>query len=139
MNPVVLDTSVLVAGFLSGRGPSGSLVEALFADRLKLAYSEAVLAEYVEVLARPEFSREITPADRMCFLLKLRSSGVQIIPRPVPAVGWPDPDDVPFVAVALATEEKIIVTLNRRDFAPATALGVRVLSPAKARVVLVRA
>ena len=37
------------------------------------------------------------------------------------------------LSAALATEQKIIITLNFRDFASAAALGVRVLSPSVAR------
>ncbi len=133
MKPVVLDTCVIVAGFLSGRGSPGALLEAFFADRLQLAFSSEMLAEYAEVLARPKFAAVITPADRAAFILKLHVAGFRVEPVAVPRAQWPDPDDLPFVAAALATEGKIIITLNPRDFAPAAALGVRVLSPVIAR------
>ena len=133
MKPVVLDTSVVVAGFLSARGSPGALLEAFFADRLQLAFSGEMLAEYAEVLARPKFAAVITPADRAAFILKLHVAGFRVEPAAVPRAKWPDPDDVPFVAAALATESKIIVTLNPRDFAPAAAIGVRILSPTVAR------
>ena len=136
MKPVVLDTSVVVAGFLSGRGSPGALLEAFFADRLLLAFSGEMLAEYAEVLARPKFAAVITPADRAAFILKLHVAGFRVEPANVPRARWPDPDDVPFVAAALVTEAKIIVTLNPRDFAPAASLGVRILSPTAARTEL---
>jgi putative PIN family toxin of toxin-antitoxin system len=133
---VVLDTSVVVAGLLSRRGAAAALVDALFQDRLRLAYTAAILGEYAEVLARPEFAEAITPADRMGVLMKLRASGLLVSPVPVPKADWPDGDDLPFVAAALATERRFIVTLNSRDFAPALAIGVHVLSPSEARRVL---
>ena len=136
MKPVILDTSAIVAGFLSARGPSGALVDAFFADRLRLAFTPAMLAEYAEVLARPRFAGIIRPEDRAALILKLHVAGMRIDPAPVPAASWPDPDDVPFVAAALATEAKVVVTLNPRDFAPAIALGVHVLSPADAKRLL---
>ncbi|MEO5959121.1 MAG: putative toxin-antitoxin system toxin component, PIN family, partial [Opitutaceae bacterium] len=123
MRAVVLDTSVVVAGLIAGRGAASSLVEAVFHDRLQLAYSPAILGEYAEVLERPEFVGAIKPADRIGLLIKLRSSGLLVEPAPVPPAAWPDMDDVPFVAAALATESKIVVTLNRRDFIPALAFG----------------
>jgi putative PIN family toxin of toxin-antitoxin system len=129
---VVLDTSVLVAGLLSRRGAASSLVEALFRDQLRLVYTAAILSEYAEVLDRPEFAGAITPHDRIGVLLKLRASGILVEPMTVPVAAWPDRDDLPFVAAALATEHKILVTLNPRDFAPAAAFGVRVLSPSAA-------
>jgi len=133
VNTVVLDTSVLVAGLLSRRGAASALVGALFHDQLRLAYTAAILSEYAEVLARPEFAGTITPHDRIGVLLKLRASGMLVEPMTVPVAAWPDRDDLPFVAAALATEHKILVTLNPRDFAPAAAFGVRVLSPSAAR------
>jgi predicted nucleic acid-binding protein len=54
-------------------------------------------------------------------------------PAAVPAADWPDVDDLPFVAAALATEARVIITLNPDDFEPATRHGLRVLSPAQAK------
>ena len=136
MSAVVLDTSVLVSGLLSRHGAASTLVDAYFGDRLPLAYTPDILREYGEVLARPEFAAAITATDRLAILMKLRASGLRVEPARMPAVAWPDADDIPFVAAALATERKIVITLNPRDFAPASALGVRVLSPAEARRVL---
>jgi putative PIN family toxin of toxin-antitoxin system len=130
---VVLDTSVLVAGLISRRGAASALVEALFRDELRLAYTPATLSEYAEVLDRPEFTHAISAQERLGILMKLRASGLLVEPAPVPAGDWPDIDDLAFVGAALATERKIIVTLNRRDFLPATAVGVRILSPSEAR------
>jgi putative PIN family toxin of toxin-antitoxin system len=133
MSAVVLDTSVIVTGLLSHRGASSALVEAFFNDRLQLAYTPAIIGEYAEVLERPEFAHAIEPADRIGLIVKMRTSGESVQPAIVPSAGWPDVDDLPFVAAALATECKIVVTLNRRDFLPAVALGVRVFSPSEAR------
>jgi hypothetical protein len=58
---------------------------------------------------------------------------VKVNPAAVPADEWPDADDLPFVAAALATEARVIVTLNPADFAPASHHGLRVLSPSQAR------
>ena len=130
---IIIDTSVLVAGLLSRRGAASALVTAFFDDRLAVAYTPSILGEYAEVLERPEFSGVITPADRIGVILKIHASGRLIEPAPVPNAVWPDVDDLPFVAAALATERKIVVTLNLRDFFPAAAFGVRILSPAEAR------
>lgn len=129
----MIDTSVLVAGLLSRRGAASALVEALFRDQFRLVYTPAILGEYAEVMDRPEFAGTITPHERIAVLLKLRASGLLVEPMTVPAAAWPNRNDLPFVAAALATEQKIIITLNFRDFASAAALGVRVLSPSVAR------
>ena len=133
MKTVVLDTSVIVAGLMSSRGAASSLVEAVFKDQLIVAYTAATLREYAEVLDRPEFVDVIAPADRIGVIMKLRASGLLVEPALVPSADWPDMDDLPFIAAALAIESKIIVTLNPRDFVPATTFGVLVFSPAEAR------
>ena len=133
MRPVVLDTSVLVTGLIARRGAASALVEAFFADRLHLAYTPAILGEYAEVLARPEFAGVIDPNDRIGIILKLRASGLLVSPADVPTAAWPNEDDLPFDNAALAVESKTIITLNPRDFAPAADFDVRVLSPSEAR------
>lgn len=133
MRAIVLDTSVFIAGLLSPRGASAALVDAFYGDRLQLAYSAPIFAEYIDVMARPEFAALITDSERMAVMLKLRASGRLLTPQAVPVDDWPDRDDLPFVALALATEEKVIVTLNPADFAPSERHGLRILSPAQAK------
>ena len=132
MNAVVLDTSVIIAAMLSPAGSSARLLDGFYADQLKLAYTGPMLTEYMEVMERPKFAAFISANTRQSFAMKLRASGIAVTAAPLSPTGWPDEDDIPFVAAALATEGKIVVTLNRRDFLPATAFGVRVLSPAEA-------
>jgi len=133
VNPVVFDTSVVIAAALSPIGASGRLLDAFYDDRLKLAYTDPILSEYMEVMERPKFAAFIDANTRVSLALKFRTSGVAVTPSLVTSADWPDRGDLPFVAAALATEQKIVVTLNPRDFVPATALGVRVLSPSEAR------
>ena len=129
MNEWVLDTSAIVAGLLSRRGAAARLVDAIFAGALSPVYTSPIISEYAEVLARPELA--IAESERWAILLKLRSSGVLV--RGVAFdLHLPDEDDRPFIEAALATSEKLVVTLNERDFAPARALGVQVLSPREA-------
>ena len=136
MKPVVLDTSVLIAASLSSAGAAAVLLDAFYGDRLALAYTAAMLAEYMEVMERPKFAVFIDPNARISFAMKLHASGTAVTPAVVPKAAWPDPDDLPFVAAALATDRKIVITLNPHDFAPAKAFGIRVLSPRQARTEL---
>lgn len=133
MTVCVLDTSALVAGLLAKRGAAARLVDAMFSGGLRLAYTAPIVDEYGEVLARPELS--IPTAERWAILLKLRSSGVLVSPVPFDR-SLPDEDDRPFIEAALATDEKIVVTLNRRHLTPARSLGIRVLSTQEAALLL---
>lgn len=130
MKPIVLDTCVLISGLLKPFGASGALVDAFFRDRLKLAWTSDIVAEYGEVMARDEF--DIESRERVAVVLKLRSCGEKVTPCPVPDAEWPDVDDLPFVAAALAVESRTIVTLNPRDVAPALDLGIRIVKPGEA-------
>jgi putative PIN family toxin of toxin-antitoxin system len=133
MKPLVLDTCVLISGLI-GHGASIALIDAFFENQLSVAYTAEILAEYAEVMERPQF--RIESAERAAIFLKLRASAIMVEAAPVPAARWPDPKDLPFVAAALATELKTVVTLNPRDFVPAASLGVTVLSPRQAIVLL---
>jgi putative PIN family toxin of toxin-antitoxin system len=133
MKPLVLDTCVLISGLI-GHGASVALVDAFFENQLSLAYTAEILAEYAEVMERPQF--RIESAERAAIFLKLRASAIMVEAAPVPAARWPDPKDLPFVAAALATVLKTVVTLNPRDFVPVASLGVTVLSPRQAIVLL---
>lgn len=133
MTPVVLDTSVVVAAHLSPHGAANDLLAAFYSNRLHLAHTPAMIAEYDEVLARPKFAAFVATQSRIAFIVKLRASGRPVTPAPVPDDNWPDKDDLPFVAAALATPDRILVTLNPRDFAPAERHGIHVFSPSAAK------
>lgn len=55
----VVDTNVVVSGVLAGAGPSpnGRILDAMAAGRLRFVLSEALLAEYRQVLLRPAIAR----------------------------------------------------------------------------------
>jgi predicted nucleic acid-binding protein len=61
---VVLDTSVLVRGILSSRGPSGYILESFLDEAFDLVLSLSIIAEAESVLrrrhirARPSFNAE---------------------------------------------------------------------------------
>ncbi len=50
---VVVDTSVIVAGFASGRGASRRLLLAALDGKVRLLFSTPLLVEYEAVLTRP--------------------------------------------------------------------------------------
>ncbi len=49
-----------------------------------------------------------------------------------PRAALPDPHDEPFLAVALATPDRVLVTGNIRHFPPSCRAGVTVLTPREA-------
>lgn len=125
----VLDTNVVVSGLLSAHGPPARLLDAALAGSLRLSLDDRIEAEYREVLARPRL--RISPARREAFLAGLTLHDTVVV-RPWSAPSPPDPDDMPFLEVALATSEHTLVTGNLRHYPAACRGAVRVLSPREA-------
>lgn len=122
----VLDTNVVVSGFLSPGGAPARVLALLDSRRLIAVYSEAILKEYEEVLPRPKFA--IDPKAMSAFLSLLRTDGLRVTPVAIEDPRLPDPADHPFIIAALAAACPV-VTGNLRHFPPTT--GVEAISPAE--------
>jgi putative PIN family toxin of toxin-antitoxin system len=129
---IVLDTNVLVSGLLSPFGPPGEIVRMVSSGELTLCLDARVLSEYAEVLARPKF---IFDQDAVAALLDFISHAGQIVAAsPLPAL-LPDPDDQPFLELAIAGRAAYLITGNRAHFPENLSLGVAIKSPAEFMVV----
>lgn len=122
----VVDTNVWVSAFLTPGGTASKLLGDVKRRRMILVYSEAVEAEYREVLARPKFN--LNPELVAEFLDRLHAEGRRVTSVPPLMLSLPDPADAPFIALARHAGCPI-VTGNVRHF-PKHA-GVEVLTPAE--------
>jgi putative PIN family toxin of toxin-antitoxin system len=126
---VVIDTNVLVSGLLRAKGPPGRILDLILTGELHPVFDDRILLEYRRVLSRPRF--DFRPQDVWDLLEYLRYSGWHLVAPPL-AVTLPDPDDLPFLEVAVAAQAPLI-TGNFRHF-PRPAIhktGVRLFSPAR--------
>ncbi|HEX9730759.1 MAG TPA: putative toxin-antitoxin system toxin component, PIN family [Thermoanaerobaculia bacterium] len=123
---IVLDTNVLVSGLLQPLGPSAQIVRLVAAEELALCYDPRILAEYGEVLLRERF--RFDPERVMTLMEQIRAGGVTVAARPF-AIRLPDPDDEPFLEVALAGRVRCLVTGNLRHYPAEARHGVEVLAP----------
>jgi putative PIN family toxin of toxin-antitoxin system len=131
---VVLDTNVLVAGILNPHGPPGRLVDLVFAGDLTLLADDRILSEYDEVLRRSRFGFRIEDVAAVMAFIRLTA---EVAPVPPLAVTLPDPDDLPFLEVAVAGEADLLITGNQAHFSPlAGSHGVLVVSPREALIAL---
>lgn len=121
----VLDTNVVVSGVLSREGTCGRLLHLLVDDAFDLYADERVLAEYEEVLPRPELG--IPPSDVRAAMEIIREKAVLVAPLPLGRT-MGGKDDVPFLEVAVAAKA-VLVTGNVRHFPPQVRCGVVVLTP----------
>lgn len=123
MKLAVIDTNVLVSGGLNPSGSPGRVLAAVEQRLLQAVISAEVMMEYRDVLSRPRLrlQRDWVMRTLDCFELL----GLWLVPPAINAILLPDPDDAPFIALALHARCPV-VTGNARDF-PA-GLGVRVMT-----------
>lgn len=124
----VLDTNVLISAALTRGGNCDLVLQAIADGQLAAAWDYPLLAEYREVLARPRFrfSRPVQAGLLALFNLDWHTPAASQVPP------LPDPHDEPFLAVALATADRVLVTGNVKHYPPTARAGVTVLTPREA-------
>jgi putative PIN family toxin of toxin-antitoxin system len=126
---VVLDTNIVVSGLLQSKGNPAQVLALVLAGAVQVAHDKRILAEYADVLARPKFKFD---KDRVREVLaKLEADGLAIDATGQQHLELPDPDDEPFLAVALAGQADCLVTGNLADYPPHLRRGCAVVSPAQ--------
>jgi putative PIN family toxin of toxin-antitoxin system len=127
---VILDTSVLVAGWRSRTGASFALLEQLRDGSFDIALSVPLVLEYEAVLLR-HLDAGRRKADAVALVDYLCSVGQQqrifFLWRPL----LRDAKDDMVAEVAVASRASAIITHNLRDFDAVAQFGVRVLAPAQ--------
>ena len=112
---VVLDTNVLVSGLLNPVGAPGRVVDLLLAGEISLLADDRVLREYRLVLPRPKFA---FPRADVRAVLEFLETGSEIVPAAPSRIRLPDPDDLPFLEVAVSGGAESLITGNLRHFPP---------------------
>jgi putative PIN family toxin of toxin-antitoxin system len=128
---VVLDTNVLVAAVRSRRGASFQILSRVGTVDFEIAVSVPLVLEYEDALLRQTRRSGLRAADvrdlvdYLCSVA--RQQDIFFLWRPL----LRDPNDDMVAEVAVAAGCEAIITHNRRDFAGAEKLNLRVLSPAE--------
>ena len=125
---VVVDTNVIVSGLLTPFSSSGEIIRMAASGDIKLCYDARVLREYAEVLGRPRF--KLSPEHVAAFLDQIRNSGSAASGTPL-ELKLPDPDDEPFLEIALSENAACLITGNLRHFPVSLRQTMKVLSPAE--------
>lgn len=129
---VVLDTNVVVSAVIRPSSVPARVLSLVYGRRILPVIDLRILADYGEVLARPRLK---IPADRASdFLLRFGEVAERVIVMKEAAsrfyqIALPDPDDRPFMEVAVSAAANAIVTGNTDHFPEALLKPVRVLTP----------
>lgn len=103
---VVIDTNVMVSAYLGGA--LRTLIVSWKSGKFSLLVSDAIAAEYREVLKRPKF--KIEPAELDDFFALLLDRAEFVIPIETINVITDDPSDNKFIEAAIAGEARLIVS-----------------------------
>lgn len=125
---VVVDTNVLVSAFLSPLGNPKKVLDLILLGEAFLLYDERIFSEYREVLKRQELGLPQKEVEEVfSFLLQ---EGELVIPKPLP-FKLPDPDDLPFLEVAVAGQAQFLITGNRKHFPKQPVHAIPILTPSE--------
>ncbi len=125
---IVLDTNVLVSGLLTPFGTSGEIARMVSSSILVLQYDSRILLEYNDVLYRPKFKFNKEQIDLLLDYIKKNGQSVPILPL---RQSLPDPDDEPFLEVAIGGKAECLITGNKIHYPRQFREGVKILSPSE--------
>ncbi len=125
---IVLDTNVLVSGLLTPFGPSGKIVRMVSAGELILYIDARILSEYQKVLHRPKFKFNKDHISILLDFIKLYGQFVSSLPL---KNRLPDPDDEPFLEVAIAGKVRSLIIGNIVHYPPSSRKGIKIFSPSE--------
>lgn len=124
----VIDTNVLVSGFLSSLGPPGRIVDWLRTGVVQAGLDDRILAEYGDVLHRPELGLPPREVAVVLNAVTAHACWARALPRHAVRGRLPDPDDAPFVECASALG-CALVTGNVRHYPAVVTKGIVVVTP----------
>lgn len=110
---LVIDTNIVISAALKPDGLPRTVLLLAITRPARLYVSDAILAEYRDVLSRPEL--KIRKGLRQQLIQLIRSHSHSVTPSYVPQV-TKDPDDNKFLECADAARADYLVTGNQRHF-----------------------
>jgi putative PIN family toxin of toxin-antitoxin system len=123
---VVLDTNVLVSALLNPFGAPAKLLDLVLAGTLHIVLDDRILSEWQQVLERPKFGFSRQDIDALLEFVAQEAERISA----TGCAGLPDPDDAPFLEVALASGAALI-TGNLRHYPEEGRQGAVVMGPSQ--------
>lgn len=122
----VLDTTVLISGYITPRGIPGEILRRWRAEAFTLVVSVQLLFELQRVLERPKFRRYLDP--EALPIDELRTLAELVTPIDVTAVR-DDPSDDIVVGTAVAAHADVIVSGDDHLLGLNIYRGIKILTP----------
>jgi uncharacterized protein len=110
---IVLDTNVLVSALLNPFGKPAVILGLVVEEKVTVCFDARIMAEYFEVLNRPNFG--FSSGDVGLLLDFIKETGSLYTPHTA-TPSLRDPSDAPFAQMCLASNADALVTGNIRHF-----------------------
>ena len=124
---VVVDTNVLISAVFFG-GKPGQILDAWQKKKIELVISTKILAEYVDVLHR--IAVKYPKVDISQIITLITSFGLIIEARNLEEPVCEDPDDDKFIAAALESSSRVIITGDSHLLDVSGYSGIEMIQPA---------
>lgn len=105
---VVIDTNIIVSALLNPKGSCYIFLDRVLAGAYDVVVSEAIIAEYDEVLRRPRFCFDRDDIDFLIEWFSENALMVEVSEKDYLEDSMVDVKDIPFYIVAKATKSRLV-------------------------------
>jgi putative PIN family toxin of toxin-antitoxin system len=123
---IVLDTNVIVSGLLSPYRAPAHIMRMIAANVLQVCFDSRIIIEYSDVLRRPHFNFDKDKIE--IILYQIEKDGYLVTAFPL-SFDLQDPDDAPFLEVAISGNVEYLITGNTKHFPKTGYQKLKIISP----------
>jgi len=123
---IVIDTNIIVSGLISPYGRPADILRLLLSGEVIICYDARIISEYRAVLHRPKFGFDRCKIEVILDYIENFGEIVTAIPL---KKSLPDPDDNPFLEVAISGQVNFLVTGNKRHYIKEYCENIQVVTP----------
>ena len=129
---ILLDTNIIISGFISSESPPGKLVQGWLDGRFELVTSQAQLDELLRALGYERLRDRISPEQARDFLENIEAAAIMM--TAVPEVNYSsNPDDNIILATAIAGNADLIVSGDKPGMLAIDEVeGIKIVTPREA-------
>ena len=128
--PVVIDTNVIVSGFLDDSGSyPAKIIDAWLFGRIFVAVSHELKQELNQVFKKPYIIEVLQPQKSIKPVLgRLFNKAFMVSPKPIDEIIFPDETDHFLLELAVSAKASVIVTGDKKLLSAKKTKGIQILS-----------